>query len=283
MKIGVSGACGKLGANVLAELAKRLRGGEIVGVSRTPEAVAAPAQGRFGDYDRPDTLASAYAGLDRLLIIPTLGLGSNLRARQSAAAIEAAVAAGVGHIVFLSAVGARIAEEPHVFAGDYAAERRLSQTARKWSVLRANLCVDALVDQARMSPHGMLYGLAESRVAYVARDDLAAAAAGLLAGDGHEGATYACTGPASLSGAERTMAIAKAGGPPMTFTVVPAGAFRRSLEQSGLAIDFVNALIGVQESMAAGDFDLVTDDVERLSGHPPRPLQNALAGAFVRA
>src|SRR6266436_1951345 len=65
MKIGVSGASGHLGRGVVSELLQRPGGHEVVAITRTPETVFVPAQGRFGDYNRPESLAKAYAGLDR--------------------------------------------------------------------------------------------------------------------------------------------------------------------------------------------------------------------------
>ena len=105
MKIGVSGASGHLGRAVVSELLQRPDGHEVVAITRTPETVSGPAQGRFGDYNRPESLAEAYAGLDRLLIIPTVEPGK--RGAQNVAAIDAAVRAGVKHIVFMSAAGTR--------------------------------------------------------------------------------------------------------------------------------------------------------------------------------
>ena len=72
MKIGVSGASGHLGMATVAELVQRPSGHEVVAISRTPETITAPAQGRFGDYNQPESLADAYADLDRLLIISTV-------------------------------------------------------------------------------------------------------------------------------------------------------------------------------------------------------------------
>src|SRR5258705_10361080 len=112
MKIGVSGASGHLGRATVAELVQRPGGHEVVGISRTPETVSGPAQGRLGDYDRPESLAGAYAGLDRLLIIPTVAPEPGKRGAQNVAAIDAAVKAGVKHIVFMSGVGTRQEEEP---------------------------------------------------------------------------------------------------------------------------------------------------------------------------
>jgi uncharacterized protein YbjT (DUF2867 family) len=61
-------------------------------------------------------LAAACAGLDRLLLIPSSEIGPGRRAGQSLAAIDAAVAAGVGHIVLMSSAGTRAAEEPNSYA-----------------------------------------------------------------------------------------------------------------------------------------------------------------------
>src|SRR5258706_3465585 len=110
MKIGVSGASGHLGRAVVSELLQRPGGHQVVAISRTPETVPAPAQGRFGDYNRPESLAAAYAGLDRLLIISTVD--AERRTAQNIAAIDAAVKASVKHIVFMSAAGTRQEEEP---------------------------------------------------------------------------------------------------------------------------------------------------------------------------
>lgn len=59
MKIGVSGASGHLGRAVVSELLQRSHGHEVVAITRTPETVSGPAQGRFGDYNRPASLAEA--------------------------------------------------------------------------------------------------------------------------------------------------------------------------------------------------------------------------------
>src|SRR5882762_4323435 len=102
MKIGVSGASGHLGRAVVSELLQRSDGHEVVAITRTPETVSGPAQGRFGDYNQPEGLAEAYAGLDRLLIISTVDPEPGKRGAQNVAAIDAAVKASVKHIVFMS-------------------------------------------------------------------------------------------------------------------------------------------------------------------------------------
>ena len=159
MKIGVSGASGHLGRAVVSELLRRPGGHKVVvAITRTPETVAAPAQGLFGDYDRPETLAEAYAGLDRLLIIPALEPGK--RAAQNVAAIDAAVRAGVKHIVFMSTAGARQEEEPALGASYWRGEQHLIATAPTWTILRMNYYAEGLVQQAaaQASPRRACWG-----------------------------------------------------------------------------------------------------------------------------
>jgi NAD(P)H dehydrogenase (quinone) len=121
-------------------------------------------------------------------------------------------------------------------------------------------------------------GLAENRAAFVARGDVAAAAAGILTGDGHAGAIYNATGPERLSGAERAALIAEISGRALPFRVIAEQQLRAGLTQAGLPAGAVNTVIRIQASFAAGAFDIVTGDIERLGGRRPKPLRDVLAG-----
>jgi NAD(P)H dehydrogenase (quinone) len=281
MKIGVSGASGHLGRAVVSELLQCPDGHEVVAITRTPETVSGPAQGRFGDYNRPESLAEAYAGLDRLLIISTVDPEPGRRGAQHVAAIDAAVRAGVKHIVFTSAAGTRQEEEPALGASYWRGEQHLIATAPAWTILRMNFYAEALVQQAQAAlDQGVLTGLAENRVAFVARGDVAATAAGILIGDSHAGAIYNATGPERLSGAERAVLIAEITGRPLAFLAITEEHLRAGLTRAGLPVEVVNIAVSIQASFAAGAFDIVTGDVERLGGRPPKPLRDVLAGAL---
>jgi len=281
MKIGVSGASGHLGRAVVSELVKHSGGHEVVAITRTPESVSRPVQGRFGDYNQPESLQTAYADLDRLLIITTVDPEPGKRGAQNVAAIDAAVSAGVKHIVFMSAVGTRQEEEPARGASYWRGEQRLIATAPAWTILRMNFYAEAFVQLAQASlRQGVLTGLAENRAAVVARDDVAAAAAGILIGDGHAGAIYNATGPERLSGAERANVIAEITGRPIPFRVITEEQLRSGLTQAGLPAGAINIVVGIQASFAAGVFDILTGDVERLGGRPPKPLRDVLMGAL---
>jgi len=279
MKIGVSGASGHLGRAVVSELLQRPGGHEVVAITRTPETVSGSAQARFGDYNRPESLAEAYAGLDRLLIITTVDPEPGKRGAQNVAAIDAAVKAGVKHIVFMSAVGTRQEQEPARGASYWRGEQHLIAKAPAWTILRMNFYAEAFVQLAQAAlRQSVLAGLAENRAAFVAREDVAAAAAGILIGDGHAGAIYSATGPERVSGAERAAIISEITGKPVAFRVITEEQLRAGL--TGLPAGAINIVVGIQASFAAGAFDIVTGDVERLGGRPPKLFRDVLAAAL---
>src|SRR6185295_12439731 len=157
-------------------------------------------------------------------------------------------------------------------------EQQLIATAPAWTILRMNFYAESFVLQAQASLHrGVLTGLAENRVAFVARGDVAAAAAGILLGDGHAGAIYNATGPERLSGAERAALVAEITGRPLVLRVITKEQLRAGLTQASLPAQIVNTVISIQASVAEGAFDIVTGDVERLGGRPPKPLSDVLA------
>lgn len=277
MNIGVSGASGNLGQVIVRELQARNEGHSIVAISRTPENAPDGVEGRLGDYDKPETLASAYAGLDKVVLIPTGDMRPGMRGSQNEAGIAAAVAAGVEHIVLLSAAGTREQEEPAIGASYWRGEQALIKTAPKWTVLRMNYYAEALATEAQSSAaSGVLTGFAENKVAFVGREDVGAAAAGIVLADGHAGAIYNATGAKAYTGAERAALVSDILGTQIGFAVVPVEALQDGMAQMGLPEDVIRAVVGIQQDFADGAFDVVTGDVEKLSGRPPKDLRDLL-------
>ncbi len=282
MNIGVSGASGQLGSTVLAELAKRAASHRLIAISRTPQGVPPWAEGRLGDYDDPGTLAAAYAGLDRLLLIPSADLRPGVLSAQIGTAVDAAVAAGVGQIFLMSGSGARRASG---YVDHWTGEQRLiGSKAKAWTILRMGFFAETFAELARMSlESGLLPGLSENQVAFVSKQDVAAAVAGCLMTEEHAGATYNLSGPAAISGAERAAVVSQASGKSLSFTVLTEAQFRGGLAQANLPGFLVDGFVAMQKAFTSGAYDIITGDVQRLSGNAPRPLRSALAATWAVA
>ena len=101
-----------------------------------------------------------------------------------------------------------------------------------------------------------------------------------MIGDGHAGAIYTATGAERVSGADRAATLSEITGKPVAFRVITEEQLRVGLTQGGLSEGAVNIVVSIQASFAAGAFDIVTGDVERLGGRSPKLFRDVLAGAL---
>ena len=117
-KYGITGATGQLGRFVVAGLTSKVNEGSVVALVRTPEkAKALAGEARAFDYDQPEILGRALAGIDTLLLISSNEIGQ--RVAQHKNVIAAAKAAGVKRIVYTSLL--RADTSPLSIAGEHAA------------------------------------------------------------------------------------------------------------------------------------------------------------------
>ena len=281
MKIGITGAGGQLGAALVRYAAGRTSASNIVAITRSPAKLEQLSQQgvqvRAGDFNQPSGLAAAFHGIERMVIVPTSDLQPGVRSRQQAAAIQAAVAGGVQHLIYISTVSARPDPGNSLFDSHFTTEQALIAAGVAWTILRMSIYTDSLLDAAkRAAALGSYAAVPGAPAAYVVRDDIAAAAAGILCTPGHAGITYHATGPVSLTQAEIAEAIAEAAGKPIAFSEMSAEQQRAGLEAAGLPPALVSGIAGFQAALRAGAFDLVTGDVERLSGKPAESLSHFL-------
>ncbi len=88
------------------------------------------------------------------------------------------------------------------------------------------------------------------------------------------------TPPTPRRSAERAALISKATGKPVGFMTLSEAQLRGAMEPMGYPADVVNVVISIQKGFSAGGFDIVTGDVEMLSGQAPRPLDDILAASM---
>jgi NAD(P)H dehydrogenase (quinone) len=203
-RIIISGASGQLGGEAVKDLlAKGIPAKHLILVSRTPDALAQYAKlgavTRFGDFAKPESLAAAYAGGTRMLLI-SIGNGAGPRPAAHGHAIDAAKGAGVQQIAYTSWLGISKGDNQGIAADHVATEELLRKSGVAYTFLRNSLYMEILLPQAaRMVADGKAtLPPREVLVGYVTRGDCAAAAAAVLATAGHDNQIYDITGPALI-------------------------------------------------------------------------------------
>jgi NAD(P)H dehydrogenase (quinone) len=284
MSIVITGASGQLGRRVVEEALDRVEPSELILVTRNPgslsELADRGADVRRGDFDEPGTLVDAFAGGDRLLLISTDALGS--RVIQHHAAIDAAVAAGIRHVAYTSIVRPEPDNPAAVVPEHRATEDKLLASGLEWTFLRNSIYADleAGNQAAALATGQLVTNAGPGRVAYVARDDCAAAAAAVITGGDHAGRAYEITGPALLDSAERAALFAELGGSPVEVVQVDDERYAAGLAQAtGLPLDSARLYASFGRAAREGYLDVLSSDFETLTGRAPQALGSVLAGA----
>jgi uncharacterized protein YbjT (DUF2867 family) len=201
------------------------------------------------------------------------------RRAQHRAFIRAAAGAGVQHLVYTSFAGAAADATFTLGRDHFDAEQAVRESGMAFTFLRDNFYADLLPLFA--DDEGVLRGPAgDGRVAAVARADVADAAVAVLRDPlAHAGAAYTLTGPEALTLAEVAERAGAVLGRPLRFedeTVEEAYAWRRSAY--GAEDWQLDAWVSTYTAIADGSVAAVTGDVERVTGHPARTVEQALRG-----
>ena len=289
-KIIVSGASGQFGHAAASQLLNM--GEDVIALSRNVDKLADLAERgadvREADFDSPEGLEEAMAGGDKLLLISTTMVGQ--RPRQHGNAIDAAKAAGVKHVVYTSIVDGGNPDHPAVEQHDhYATEQLLKQSGMAWTILYNSQYSEAIAT-AMVAP-SLAAGskpdnCGEGRIAFVSRDDCVATAVAVLTQEGHENTAYTVTGPELLTVPEAMEMAAEMAGKPIE--VVPVddegmyqyfdsiGAVRKAEDLTPeTPIPWASeGMVTFGQAIREGYFDVLTDDVERITGRKPRTLRS---------
>jgi NAD(P)H dehydrogenase (quinone) len=277
----VTGASGHLGRLVAEELMQRMPPADIVLVTRHAESMQDMASRgvtvRYGDFDQPDSLAEAFAGGERMLLISTLAVGR--RAAQHRAAIEAASAAGLRHVVYTSFPRPRPDHPVGPIATEHGeTEEILQQSGLDWTVLRnATYAELQVIPGALAVAGGKLYTNAgDGRLVPVSRHDCAAAAAAVLTTDGHEGVTYDITGQEALSQTQLAELLSEVSGRQVELVPVGDRMLAWGLTRNGAPKPVARAVVAFGRAIREGYYDTVDPAVSGLTGQAPRTLRDVL-------
>ena len=274
--IGVTGATGQLGSRIARLLAESDVPQRLI-VRDPGRAPALPgaevAQAAFGEHA---ALLNALDGVDTLMLLSATESADRVALHK--ATVDAAVAAGVRRIVYTSFVGAA-AGATFTFARDHwHTEEHIRSLDVDFTFLRDNLYLDFV--PGFVGADGVIRGPAgDGRVAAVARDDVAAVAARVLAsGDAaHSGATYDLTGPSAFTLAEAAAVLTAAWDRKVRYEAETLDEAYRSREAFGAPAWEVAGWVTSYAAIASGELGRVSTAVEDITGRAPIGLEEVVA------
>ena len=282
--IAVTGATGKLGRLVVdARLERGVPAEEIAALARTParadDLAARGVQVREADYDRPETLDAALAGVEKLLLISADVVGR--RAPQHRNVIDAAKRAGVKFVAYTSILGAD--RSPMKLAQEHReTEEMIRASGIPFTMLRNGWYLENYTENlAPTLEHGALLGSGEEgRVSAATRADYAAAAAAVLTGEGPENQVYELGGEPAFTLPELAEVIAAASGRPVQYRNLPEEEYAQALIGAGVPEPFAHVLADSDRAIARGDLHTESRDLQRLIGKPTTSARQAVAAAL---
>jgi NAD(P)H dehydrogenase (quinone) len=280
----VTGASGHLGRAIIHHLltSQKVAPSRIIAGSRdTAKLADIAAKGvatRAVDFDKPEALDAAFAGVGTVLVVSTDALdGAGTRLRQHKAAIAAAAKAGVARIAYTSMPNPETSLV--TFAPDHlGSEQAVKATGLPYLIFRNSWYQENLFMSLRAAiASGQWYTSAGAgRTAYVARDDIAAAIAGALANPPAASATYTLTGATALANAEIAALASDIVGKPIQVVDLTDEQLAGGMKAAGVPEGAIPTYVSFDSNTRAGHLATVTGDVETLSGRKSKPLETFL-------
>ncbi|MEV0093987.1 NmrA family NAD(P)-binding protein [Streptomyces sp. NPDC050738] len=285
--IVITGATGRLGSQIVHRLLERVPADRI-GVSvRDPAGAAGlAARGvrvRRGDFSDPDSLADAFEGAGQILVVSANDTGETAVA-QHTAAVDAARAAGAKRILYTSHQAAA-ADSLFAPMPDHAAtERYLARAGTPYTALRNGFyasTVPLLLGQALET--GELIAPADGPVSWTAHEDLAEAAAAIVADEGRfDGATPPLTSGDALDLEDIATILTELTGRTIRRVVADDDEWTAGLIGHGVPEGQANLLLGMFHASRRGEFATTGPALADLLGRATTPLRSVLEAAVAR-
>ena len=279
--IAITGATGQLGHLVLQNLLKTTAASQIVAIVRNPaKAEALSQQGivvRQADYTDEAAFTAALQGVDKLLLISSSEVGQ--RTPQHRNVIHAAKAAGVKFIAYTSLLHAD--KSPLGLHVEHVeTEKMLADSAIPYALLRNGWYTENYLASAPPAlEHGVFIGAAgEGKIASATRADYAAAAARVIAEEGHAGKVYELAGDEAWTLSELAAELSKQSGKNVVYQNLSEADFAAALKSVGLPAGLADMLADSDVGAAKGGLFDDSRTLSALIGRPTTPLAESIKG-----
>ena len=283
--IVITGATGALNGATVDHLLERRRASEITvvvrDIARGQRFADRGVAVRRGDYADPDSLPSAFTGAEQLLLVSSNDPGADAVGLHRAA-IDAAVTAGVGRILYTSHQGA--APDTPFAPGrvHFATEQLLAESGVAWTSLRNGFYAHSLTWlTGPWRETGVIAVPADGPVSWTAREDAAEAAAAILVADGAYNGPTTLTASAAPTFEDIARVASELAGRRIELVVMDPEEWVAAQVAAGQQELMVRFLLGMYLAAQQGFFAGVDPLLGDLLGREQRTVRDLLAGSVV--
>ncbi|NPD17649.1 SDR family oxidoreductase [Xinfangfangia sp. D13-10-4-6] len=281
----ISGATGQLGQEVVKHLLSQGAKGRFAVLARDAnKAKPYSDQGievRIADFDAPDTLPAAFAGIETFLFISTM---SQDRGPQQIKVVDAARAAGVKHVVYtgLAIHDIKTSGVRDLMSSHFETEDHIRASGMAWTFLRNTMYAEAIAQIA--GPNALTDGIflpgGDGRVPYALRAEMGEATANLLLQGGHAGKTYNITANQSWSYGDVAAALSRQTGRSLGYQNIPEDALREGMKAAGLPDFLIWLTLGTVQDIRNGQYEIESRDLQTLLGRAPKSVDEIVKTVF---
>jgi NAD(P)H dehydrogenase (quinone) len=283
----VTCATGHLGKATIDFLVKKVPAGSVAAMVRDlAKAEPLKAQGvtlKTGDYSDPASLASAFKGVETLLLISS-GTMDN-RVQQHINAINAAKENGVKHIVYTSVLQSNDKTKFTVGTDHYHTEEYLKQSGVPYTLLRNTFYAEVLpvLLGDALTSGNWYYAAGQAKANFASRADMAEALANVLADPGkHQHKTYEITAAKTYSFSEIAGVLSGIAGKPVTYIPISLEDLKDGMKKAGVPEEYIPLMASVADAIASDEFDVVYPALEQLLGRKPADVKESLNKILVQ-
>ncbi len=273
---GATGTNGRLVVQALLAAGVRVRA-MVQDPSKATDLQRAGAELVVADFDQPDTLDAALAGVERSLLLSAVD--QRLVERESRF-VERAKRVGLKHLVKFSAIGAHPAASFTFGRQHGAAERVIMDSGLRFTFVQPNFFMQNLLWSAEtIKARGELYSsLATTPASHVDARDIAAVIAATLTGPlgRHAGQVHLVTGPEALSFDQVADTFSRVLQKPVQYRNLGDDQLKAGLQAAGQGEWQATALVELNAHARHGHASVVTDTIERITGRSARTLEQWL-------
>ena len=226
-----------------------------------------------GDLGKPETLPGLFEGVKTLFLL-THYLEDMVELQHNA--IAAARAAGVTHVVKVSAFATSDHSKAPIGRWHYQVEKELEESGLAWTMLRPHHFMQNLLAQAEyVITQGVIYSASgDGKIPYVDGRDVGAVAAVTLTTPGHAGKKYVLTGSEAISYRQAAEIIGKVIGKPVRFVDESQEEARARRVREGLPPAVIESALAISAYQRAGGKTVtITSTIADLTGRPPRTVE----------